>query len=80
MGIKVNKDKHRVYINGKEYIILTEYNDEEYGIVLKCCPFKFEDYGIFFLIEKDGKYNRILDKEIFEKLLKKYQETVTKII
>lgn len=80
MGIRVNNKKNRVYINGREYVLITDYNDYEFGHILKCCTLKFSDYALFFLMEKDGKYETITDEEVFKKLAEKYTETATGVI
>lgn len=73
MDIKVNKKTNRAYINGKECAIITDYDDKEFGHVLKCCTLKFKDYAVFFLIENNGKYARITNEEVFSKLVQKYE-------
>jgi len=80
MGIKVDKGKNRVYINMKEYALITDYDDEELGHILKCCTLKFKDYAVFYLIENEGKYNRITDENIFRKIVEKYEKPDSNII
>lgn len=80
MGIKVDKENNRVYINRKEYALITEYKDEELGHILKCCTLKYKDYAVFYLFENEGKYNKITDENIFKKIVEKYEEPPSSVI
>lgn len=80
MRIKVDKEKNRVYINMKEYVLITDYNDEELGHILKCCTLKFKDYKVFYLIEEEGKYKIITDENLFKKIVEKYEEPISSVI
>ncbi len=80
MSIKVDKINNRVYINRKEYALITDFNDEELGHILKCCTLKYKNYAVFYLIEKDGKYTKITDENVFKKILERYETPATGII
>lgn len=80
MEIRLDKEKNRVYINKKEYALVAEYNDPEFGHILKCCTLKFKNYAVFFLIEEAGKYHKITNEQIFSKIVKKYEKAATGII
>ena len=80
MSIKVDKENNRVYINRKKYALITDYNDQELGHILKCCTLKFKDYAVFYLIESEGKYKEIIDEELFKKIVEKYEKPASSII
>lgn len=80
MKIEVDKEKNRVYINKKEYALITDYNDQELGHVLKCCTLRYKDYAVFYLLENNGKYEKIEDEELFSKIVQKYEKPLSYII
>ena len=80
MGIRIDNKKNRVYINGKEYVLITEHDDDELGHILECCTVNYSDYAKFFLRENNGQYETITDEEVFKKIVEKYTEPYTGII
>lgn len=80
MKIKVDNEKNRVYIKGKEFAIITDYNDPEFGHILKCCTLKFKDYAVFFISENNGNYMPITDEETFKKIAEKYETKASTVI
>lgn len=73
MRIIVDKEKKRVYINVKEYIMISTYNDNEFGNIIKCGTLKYKNRKRFYLLEKNNNYEIIDNEEILRKIVEKYE-------